>query len=1067
VTLPIDDATRERARHEHGTSFVLEAGAGTGKTTLLIDRIESLLVSGRAPLDQIAAVTFSENAATTLKLRLRERLERARASDDPVRRDAAGRALDVLERAAIATVHAFCAALLQERPLDCGVVPGFRVADEAEMDLLFAEAWDEWIAARLERADGAILAALDNDIPIAGRSDFEDRLSLRGLARSLIEQRDLEPLVGTVELEARPWRDELTARARRVRSLLASARQPDTLAAGLEKIAEFADELGGLDDGALVAHRHRLEDVLKGLTVRSGDKTRWVSETDLAEGRQIVGWLKESVDAWARARSVSLHAQLVQALRGVGELYEAKKTAQGVLDFLDLLLKTRHALETRPSVRRYFGARYPFVIVDEFQDTDPLQVRIAELLTNGRPGALVVVGDAKQSIYRFRRAEVRLFTRLAQEAESRPGHAVLRLTQNFRSRPAIVRFVNRAFAALIERSDEAGQPEYQPIVPREGLTDEPSVLALRYEAPYAEGQDLLRAEAVALTRLIAQAARGGYTVRDPMRGTTRASRAGDVMVLTRRLTQAHHLEQALEAAGLRFVAEGGKSFFDRQEVHELLAVLRAIDDPVDRAARVGALRSSFFGVTDRDIACFVLAGGWLGVDAVETEDERPGAAALRSALATLDRLYRERRTLSPAAVVERVYDETRVLAALTGTRRGEAQVANLEKVSAMARQAESLGVLTLRGFIRYLDARIRERSDEPDLPSTRLGDPDTVRLLSIHKAKGLEAPIVVLADGADDDYRTTSAVTLWDEGRIAIGFRRGCQPPDWETLRAADDRRAQAESRRLLYVACTRARDWLVLPVPPGDARGGAFWKPLIEQLPRGNDADVAFLDAETLAAPDGREAGIDFRALAGASGGDAIAARWEMRRRELIEGASVRPFVPISATRAAARVAPAPVAAIGGEGSRAFGTLVHRILEWLPLDQPQAATAMAESLAPGFGLDGANALRAADVVQRVLALPVMDRARRAPRLWRELPVWLPNEGDLIEGVVDLVFEENGELIVVDYKSDHVPEDRLLDQAFHHAPQLQLYGRALVQATQMKVRERLVLFTAVPRAVPV
>jgi ATP-dependent exoDNAse (exonuclease V) beta subunit len=153
--------------------------------------------------------------------------------------------------------------------------------------------------------------------------------------------------------------------------------------------------------------------------------------------------------------------------------------------------------------------------------------------------------------------------------------------------------------------------------------------------------------------------------------------------------------------------------------------------------------------------------------------------------------------------------------------------------------------------------------------------------------------------------------------------------------------------------------------------------------------------------------------------------------------------------------------------GGRAFGALVHKILEWLPLDRPQDAAAMAESLAPSFALDASDAQHATEAVRRALALPVMDRARRAARLWRELPVWLPQDGDLIEGVVDLVFEEGGALVVVDYKSDHVPEDRLIDQAAHHAPQLRLYGRALKLATGLEVRERLVLFTAAGRVIPV
>ncbi|HEV8254446.1 MAG TPA: UvrD-helicase domain-containing protein, partial [Vicinamibacteria bacterium] len=167
--VPVDQRARERVRDDHGTSFVLEAGAGTGKTTLLIDRIEALVRSGRARLTDLAAVTFTENAATTMKLRLRERLERARSGDiPPAERARAEEALQVLERAQISTIHALCAAVLQERPLECGVMPGFRVGDDAESDMVFAEAWNDWLANRLANADPALMEALDEEIPLEG-----------------------------------------------------------------------------------------------------------------------------------------------------------------------------------------------------------------------------------------------------------------------------------------------------------------------------------------------------------------------------------------------------------------------------------------------------------------------------------------------------------------------------------------------------------------------------------------------------------------------------------------------------------------------------------------------------------------------------------------------------------------------------------------------------------------------------------------------------------------------------------------------------------------------------------
>jgi ATP-dependent helicase/nuclease subunit A len=1063
--LPVDEEARERARRDHATSLVLEAGAGTGKTTLLVDRIEAIVRAGSARLEEIAAVTFTENAATTMKLRLRERLERARSearlpADERARVAAA---LEVLERASVSTIHALCAQMLQERPLECGVLPGFRTADEAEADALFAQAWEEWLGERLVGGDDVLLDALDRGIPLEG-GGWGERTSLRGLARTLLDQRDLVPVAADGAFDPEAAREELLAKGARGRELVSSVKAGDSLGGRLERLAEAAEAARFLSGDALVHHLLALEPVPSSF----GFRPHWPSADALAEGRAIAAWTKDARTRWAAAYGADLHGRLVRALGGVARLYDRKKAARGVLDFLDLLLRARDALREHAGVREWFRGRFRFLVIDEFQDTDPLQVEIARLLAGDRPGALVVVGDAKQSIYRFRRAEVRLFRELTQRVES---GAVLHLVQNFRSRPAILRFVNRVFADLIQASDEADQPAYEAIAPPPGLSGEPSVVALRFPAPpNASGEALLEAEASGLAAFLAGIARGSEPVRDAVTGATRPSRAGDVLVLARRLTRAQALEEALEAVSLRFAVEGGKSFFDRQEVHETLAVLRAIDDPSDRITLVAALRSSFFGVSDRDVVAYALSGGRLWAGAIE--EERPGAAALAPAMGVLGELHRMCRHASVAAVLERLYDETRILAALTGSRRGEAQIANLEKVAALAREAAALGALTLRGFAGLLEDRIRNAREEPDLPATRPGDPDTVRVLSIHKAKGLESPVVAVYDTDDGGYSPISTVPLWEDGRIAIGFRGGCQPLDWNALVRREEKKGRAELRRLLYVACTRARDLLIVPRPPLDADVGGFWKELLDRLPAAGDSDVRVVDAEEILQPEVPGRGRELWALSSAAGGDAVAARWEAERRDLVARATERPLIPVSATRLAARTAPPPAATAAGAGGRGFGSLVHRLLEWAPLEdvavgRADRVRAMAAALAPSFGLDAEAAGRAAIQVERALGLPVIERARRAARVWRELSLWFPDGPHLVEGIVDLVFEEEGQLVVVDYKSDAIAEDEALVQAAHHAPQLQLYGRGLAQATGLPVRERFVLFTALGRVVPV
>jgi ATP-dependent helicase/nuclease subunit A len=597
------------------------------------------------------------------------------------------------------------------------------------------------------------------------------------------------------------------------------------------------------------------------------------------------------------------------------------------------------------------------------------------------------------------------------------------------------------------------------------------VVALRFGEPYAGGEELLEQEARALATFLARVAAGEETVRDVSTGHARGSRAGDVMVLVRRLLHVRLVEEALEAAGLRFTVEGGKSFFDRSEVHEVLAVLRAIEDPTDRVSLVAALRSSFLGVSDRDIVAYALGRGDLRLDDERTDfavdPTVPGARAVCPALELLSRLRRERTRLSVPALLESLYEESRILAALTGTRRGEGAIANLRKVVTLARGASELGVLTLRGFTRLLEERSAGAREEPDLPVTRAGDPDTVRILSVHKAKGLEAPVVACFDTADNFFAGSSVIPLFEEGTVAIGFRRGCQPPQWDALVKREEKKAWAEARRLLYVAATRARDLLVIPRPLESAEAGSFWKDLFAALPTRGDADVRVVEAATLQPPE-RERPRELREAGASEGGDAVAARWEAERRALLEEASYRAFIPTKATALRAEEEP-PVPRAASARGRDFGAFVHRLLEWVPfsgLDR-SGTLQMARALAPSFRLADRDADRAADHVSRVLEMPLVGRARRARRVWREIPLFFPEEGRLVEGIVDLVFEEEDGLVVVDYKTEGLAPGEELARADRHAVQLRAYHRGLRDALGRPVKERFVVFTAVGRAVPV
>jgi len=1068
--IPEDEAVRERVRSELATSFVISAGAGTGKTTLLVDRMVAIVLTGFLKLDQIAAVTFTENAATTLKLRLRDALERARAeAKDPGVVVLASEGLASIERAQVSTIHALCTAMLQERPIEAGVTPGFRVADEALSDFIFEEAWEEWLQDRLTGADDLLEAVILSRIPLERTSPMGDPMTLRKLARRLVSQRDLAPHIARAGIDPKPVRDWFMAKIARAHELIQGKPEADTLVAAVKALHAEIAKTAGLDDPDLIIALRSLR-VRKGL----GNKRMWKADEAFDECRALTLEVAERGAQWEKEKNASFYSGLVVALQGVQSIYERRKIEAGVLDYVDLLVKAAEALRGNASLRAYFRRKFRAIIVDEYQDTDPLQVEIIETLAGFLGGAVedpklgvasyVVVGDPKQSIYRFRRADASIFAAACEAAKTRPGVELVSLTQNFRSTPAILRFVNRFFAGAIKKS-QYGQPDYEALVPSPNIPDEPSLLALRFTVPTEADSLVLEAEASAIAAFVAAVQNGTLQVRDG--AVSRKSRAGDVLILARRLTQIRPLEQALERASVPFVVDGGRSFFIRSEVVETHAALRAIDDPSDATSLVAALRSTFFGVSDRAIAEWRFAGKELSILAIDQGCAQTATDEVSRALRLLRRLHDDRLRLAPAALIEKLFDETSIFAALHATERGstaraQPRISNLRKVVHLARQAEGLGLLTLRGFNLLLANRLDGAGEEPDLPSSRPGDPHTVRVMTIHKAKGLEAPVVILYDCLDKFLPRVDTVPLREEGKIALGFVKDCQPPDWDVLALREEARLREETHRLRYVACTRAKDWLVVPIPPPTERVGDFWHDVAKDLSV-SGPDVVNLDAGAVALPEEPgEAAIAGPADDMPEGLPGFMAR----RKALITAASELTLTPIPIREDAAKESPPAVEPPEFVG-RVFGSFVHRLLELADFSKPETVRKIAPALAPAFPLTKEAVARAEAQAEAALSLPIMREAARATRVFREVPISYIEEDRLLEGICDLAFEDEKGWVVVDYKTEAIGEDQVLAQASHHAAQLRRYARGLALASDSHQSRRFVVFTSLGRQVAV
>ncbi len=779
---------QERAVVTDGRDLCVRAGAGSGKTRVLVERAVRLLTrpSDPLPVPRLLAITFTEKAAREMKERLARELSRRGERE---RRAEA-------EWAPVSTIHSFCARLLRENAVEAGVDPGFRVLDEFEAATLRREA-----ARRTAEAWAADPA--------------RDLSTLR-----LLPPRDLAG-------EALDLLDAVRSEGRSPADLPVPGTDGAAVADAVSAVVAGAEALRPLLAGATAAAADRIERVLARLPALvqaagdAGEAARRIEETGAAvdlklrdpAAKDALRVLREDVvpAALARVREVRA-APALRALRDflvdLDAACEAAKAETGALDFADLELRALRLLEGDAEVRESVRGRYRQVMVDEYQDVNPVQERIIRLVS--RPGERFVVGDLKQSIYGFRHARPALLRALADEVgpEGR-----IELRENFRSSPALVAFANRVFSDLFRDADLV---EYAGMVPTRPET--PGGV----ETIVSEGDDAAEyreREAAAVAARIRGLVDGG------------ACRFRDVAVLFRSLGAVKVFERALEGRGVPYYVVKGHGFFSAREIVDLSRFLAVVVNPRDEIAFAAALRSPFGGLSDDGLLVLAEARPPAGVladllDSPEgvrglSADDRAAWCAFAERLRLLRRLAG---AAPPAEVVEEALRLTGYGTAVYGFPGGRRRAANFRKAVALA---ESLG--GAGGLPRFIEAlaefRVRE-AKETEAP-TGGEEEDVVRLLTIHAAKGLEFPVVFLPDLSRRPPSPSPAVLLGPAGLGAkVRFAAGEKPRPtaaYEAAQAERERREEEEARRLLYVAVTRARDRLILAARAGDPEPRSF----------------------------------------------------------------------------------------------------------------------------------------------------------------------------------------------------------------------------------------------------
>jgi ATP-dependent exoDNAse (exonuclease V) beta subunit len=1075
-----DHEVRTRVTTDLGTTFLLEAGAGTGKTRVLVDRyVRCVLDGGRGtPGDvrTVAAITFTEKAAGELRQRIREEFE-LRAADATGAEEAATiqAALDALDDAPISTIHGFAGRLLREFPVEAGVDPAFEQLDALGSDIERARLWEEWLTelAAGDARETPVRRGLSRLLRAGVRLEWLRALAV-GPKGVFGERYDLDP---AAEPPAEP---DLAAPSGRLADSLGRLEAYCVAACTDPADNGCVAAMALVDAGRRLRERppddvDRAAAALYALPVKDtpsapgGAKANWSQAHGGKDGLQAR--YKDAVSEVLDLREAYADYLTTVAVAVADAFSRWAATAQlalGRLDFTDLLGCLRDLLVHDRDARAALQARFRYVLVDEFQDTDPLQSEIVFFLCERaptaadwrevvlEPGKLFVVGDPKQSIYRFRRADIGMYDEVKRLVAAQPNGsgAVEVIRQNFRTTPSVVQWVNNVFADVFDEDRAEGrQPGYEWVEPYRRQADGPKVAVLLGDdyGGVAGAADAARRDEARAVAALLLAMHGADAERWAVQDRTasdddevwREPRWGDVALLFRATTSLETYEQVFREAGVPYRVDGGRAYFARREVDDTLLCLRAVDDPSDGPAVYGALHSTLFGFSDDELFLFWADGGRFDLFAAQPEAH----AAVAVALATLRRLHERRFELEPHDLAAELIRLTRASEFLAATGPGAAQaIANLEKLVDRARAFSGAGGGGLGAFLAWA-AEAGEAAGEQE--SQVDDDGDVVHLLTIHKAKGLEYPIVVLVGGAlGGGGGGGDPIVDREQRRLSIRLKaelpgapaRDLEPRAYTALKQREQLMEASEARRLLYVAATRARDRLVIScfgrLRNKDGKPSAvLLGPICDALPSPAPIGDEYEDDGLLVlSPGVPPIRLD---VDGPTRDDAaVSSRgaWRAEHDVLLERAA-RP-APATSPSGLEHVdeevrTGGPGAPAGRARALALGSAVHRVMELCDLGEEASVAVAAEATALELG----RPELAAETVDLALACwrapPVRAAARAGAAdpgaVHRELAVGALVEGAVLSGAIDLLYRDDDERwVIVDYKTDQAAEPAAL-----------------------------------------
>lgn len=1068
-----DRKVREMIEKEPCVNMLIEAGAGSGKTTSMVNRMISLLVSGKCRVENVAAITFTRKAAQELKERFQNELEkRYRREENDGVRDRLKEALNNIENCFIGTIHSFCASLLRERPVEGAVDPNFEEIDELNDMLLHKQAWQQYLL----------------DV----RKDYPEKLSglnavgikpsdLEGIYRFITRYPDVEIVRNeTPKPDLSPAVDKLKRILYRAKNYIPKEEPENGYDKLQTNILETVRMLAYFDmniETNKVNILEKFENEQK-VTLKKwlcdGDKTksiqdefRYLSQTEI----------KPALRQW---REYCHYIAMDFLLPGV-EYYERLKNKQSGLNYQDLLLKAVNMLKNHPEVRLYFQDKYRCLLIDEFQDTDPIQAELMLFLTGQdtgenewyklvpRPGSLFVVGDPKQSIYRFRRADIDIYNRVKRMFEQ-TGGKVESLTANFRSVTTLGSWFNKVFENLFPGNASTCQAAFCPVETVDNDTEgyDTGIRIINIPGKFKKKQEIVECDAEYIARVIRNAVdNAGIKIKrkkeELEKGLSEKPEYRDFLVILRYKDSMEIYAKALKKYGIPVQMSGGSMLSGVEELKEFLILLKYLQDPENQVLLIAVLKGMFFGISDRALAEYRLAGGTFRPYAEIPDNLTEETAALfRTAYGKLLDYLGWARKYPPVTAFEKTAQDIGLIPLTLSGAEGQTGCGYIIKIMEILRRGAVSGCSDFSSLVDRLEAIINADLDEElDISGE---ERNAVRIMNLHKAKGLEAPVVFLAHpykrpDITPDYHIQRTETE-SRGYFVIK-RQGenynrrilAQPINWEEFEAAESEYQNAEEIRLLYVAATRARNLLFISRCENNNNKNP-WEPLLGFA--NPDKDIYEIPDVKIPEPE-------------KSGTSEYTKREDLEKYKnritgLINEAGRPSYRELSVSDI---ISEDPLPAVKGGLGPEWGRAVHEIIERLVRDETYYGNCR-DYILDRYGFKDPEYIRKADeLIKEFRESELYARIRNAEMKLTEVPFAVRLEADdpvyrelgieetlpvMLQGKIDLAVREKDGWAVIDYKTNYFETDEELNLLVrHYTKQIRLYCRILERIIREKV----------------